>query len=111
MRTLRLIIAVILLLALMVLMAANMTPVDIHLAPEKLKLGLPMLSQVPLALIIVVTLLVGIIIGFLMEFSREAKDRRSLAEKRREVGELRERNERLSRRLEDQGDEIGALNG
>ena len=99
MRTIRLVIAVLLLVVVMVLMSANMAPVDLHLVPQKLALGLPHLSGVPLALIIVVTLLVGIIIGFLMEFAREAKDRRSLAAKRREVGELRERNERLAKRL------------
>ena len=109
MRTVRLTIAVVLLVAVMVLMAANMAPVDLYLVPQKFAPGLPYLSNVPLAMVIVATLLVGIIIGFLMEFAREAKDRRSLAEKRREVGELRERNATLTQRLEDQGDEIGAL--
>ena len=109
MRTIRLAIVVFLLVCVMVLMSANMAPVDLHLVPQKLQLGLPYMKGVPLALIIVATLLVGIVIGILMEFAREAKDRRSLAEKRREIGELRERNERLAKRLEDQGDEIGAL--
>lgn len=109
MRTLRLVILVVLLLALMIIMAANWTPVDLHLAPSKVLPGLPVLTGVPLAMVIVAALLAGFIIGLLIEFIREAKDRRKLTEKRREVGSLRDENARLARRLEERGDEIGAI--
>ncbi len=109
MRTVRLIIAIVLLLIVMILMAANMTPVELFLVPQKILPGLPSLTGVPLALIIICALLTGIVIGFLMEFAREAKDRRQLAEKRTEVGALRDENQKLARRLESHGDEIGAL--
>lgn len=109
MRTVRLVILVLLLVVLMILMAANWTPIELRLAPPQLFPGLPVLSAVPLALVIVAALLAGILIGLLMEFAREAKDRRKLSEKRRQVNELRDENARLVKRLETQGDEIGAL--
>ena len=99
MRTVRLTIAVLVLLVVMILMAANMTPVELYLAPQKFLPGLPTLKGVPVALIIIVALLTGILVGFLMEFARAAKDRRKLAEKRRELSDLRDENLKLARRL------------
>lgn len=109
MRTVRLVILAVLLVILMVLMAANWNPIDLQLAPPQLMPGLPVLVGVPLALVIVAALLAGIVIGLLMEFIREAKDRRKLSEKRRQVNELRDENARLTKRLQAHGDEIGAL--
>ena len=111
MRTVRLVIAALLLLILMVLMAANMTPVELHLLPPKFDLGLPSLKSVPVALIIVCSVLFGIVIGFLMEFARERKHRVKLDQKRAEVGALQDENRRLAKRLERHGDEIGVIGG
>lgn len=111
MRTIRAVIAILILVAVMILMAANMTPVELHILPERFAPGLPTLQSVPVALIIVVALLAGIVIGFLMEFAREAKHRRRLNLKRREVSELRETNAQLAGKLTHQGDEIAAIRG
>lgn len=111
MRTIRTVIALLILLGVMILMAANMTPVELHLIPERFAPGLPTLPNVPVALIIVVALLAGIAIGFLMEFARETKHRRRLDQKRREVASLRDENASMARKLTDQGDEIAAIRG
>jgi uncharacterized integral membrane protein len=109
MRTIRLVLIIIIALSLMILAFANMTPVDLRLLPESLMPGLPVLTGIPVAVVIIFALFMGLVLGFLMEFVREAKDRRKLAEKRREVGELRDENSRLVQRLEEHGDEIGAI--
>ena len=111
MRTIRLIAAALIIIAVMVLMTANMTPVDLHLLPERFVPGLPSLKAVPVALIIAVALLAGICIGFLWEYAREAKHRRRLDQKRREVASLRDQNAALSAKLDGQGDEISAIRG
>ncbi|MFK7942228.1 MAG: lipopolysaccharide assembly LapA domain-containing protein [Paracoccaceae bacterium] len=111
MRTIRSVIAILLLIAVAIIMAANMTPVDLHLIPERFAPGLPTLKSVPVALVIVLALLAGILIGFLMEFARETKHRRRLDQKRREVASLRDKNAELSSKLEDEGDEIAAIRG
>ncbi len=109
MRTIRLTLVILICIVLMILAVANMTPVDLRLAPESVVPGLPSLKSVPLAVIIILALLTGLLLGFLMEFAREAKDRRKLEEKRRLVGQLREENSRLTQRLEAHGDEVGAI--
>lgn len=111
MRTIRMVIAVLILIAVMILMAANMTPVDLHLLPPEFAPGMSTLKAVPVAIIIVISLVAGILIGFLMEFAREAKHRRRLSEKRREVSDLRNENEQLARKLVNEGNEIAAIRG
>ena len=111
MRTLKLAIIILIAICLMVVMTANMTPVNLHLLPERFAPGLPTLQSVPLALIIVVVLVAGIIVGMLMELLRESKFRRRLDEKRREVSTLRDENAKLAQRLAQHGDEVGALPG
>ena len=111
MRTIRMVIAVLILIAVMVLMAANMTPVDLHLLPAKFAPGMPVLANVPVAIVIVASLVTGIVVGLLMEYAREAKHRRRLDSKRREVSELRDQNAQLAKKLDHQGDEIAAITG
>ncbi len=109
MRTIKLIILVIIGLALMLLLAANMAPVDLHLLPAALNVDLFSLTGVPLSMVIVAAVLVGFLIGLLMEFLREGKHRSNLARKRRELNELREENARLAARLEESGNELAVI--
>lgn len=110
MRTLRLVIAGLVLLVLMVLLAANWTWVELRLVPEQMGAGLPSLAA-PLSAVIVAAFAVGFIFGELVEYIREHKHRARLAEKRRQVGTLQEENARLAQRLKAHGDEIGTLPG
>jgi len=105
MRTVKMIILTLLGLALVVLGVANMAPVDLYLLPKEVGGEQLMLSQVPLAAVIVVAVVVGVVLGQFLEYLRERKHRRLAEEKRREVGRLRQEVGRLSTRLgEDEGD-------
>ncbi|MEM0987973.1 MAG: LapA family protein [Pseudomonadota bacterium] len=96
-------------IALILVMSANWTVVDLHLLPSAFAPGLPMLPGVPLTLIIVTAFFGGLVIGMLMELIRESKHRRRLDQKRREVADLRDENTRLTRRLSQLGDDVTAL--
>ncbi len=109
MRTIKLIILAIIGLGLMLVLAANMAPVNLHLLPAALNINLFSLTGVPLSMVIVAAVLVGFLIGLLMEFLRESKHRGNLARKRRELAELREENARLVARLEESGNELAVI--
>ncbi|MEM9148242.1 MAG: LapA family protein [Pseudomonadota bacterium] len=88
-------------LGLVVVGVANIAPVDLHLLPPELGLEATRLTAVPLSAVILVSVLVGVVIGHLMEWVREAKHRRMVEERNREVGRLRREIRRLSDRIGD----------
>lgn len=99
MRTLRFALLIILGLAMMLIIAANMAPVDLHLAPKAMGLDGLSLMGVPLALVIVLAAVGGFLVGLLIEYIREAKHRSLLEEKRREINRLRDENAKLAEQL------------
>jgi uncharacterized integral membrane protein len=109
MRTLKLVIAVALALALMVVVAANMAPVELRLFPEALGIDFGSIRNIPLALVIVATFLLGFLVGELVEFTRERKYRALLGEKRRELALVREENNRLAQRVGAKDDELALI--
>ena len=106
MRTLKLLILILLGFGLVVLGVANMAPVDLHLLPPEIGGPGSTLTQIPLSVVILGSVVVGAIVGFLLEWLREAKHRRLAAEKKREVGRLRSEIARLSTRLGDDSDDL-----
>ena len=109
MRILKLVIAVLIALALMIVVAANMDPVSLELWPEQFGVGTLGIDGVPLALVIFGTLLIGFLLGQLIEYARERRYRAELAEKRRIVAGLREENDRLSRKAGEHDDELALI--
>lgn len=109
MRTLKLIIAVIVALILMIVAAANMEPVDLELWPTQFGVGTIGLYGVPLALVIVVTLAAGFLIGELFEWSRERKYRAQLSAERRRAARLQGENDRLLQKMGAQDDELTVI--
>jgi uncharacterized integral membrane protein len=109
MRTLKLVIALVIGLALMLVVAANMDPVDLRLFPEALGIDFGSLDDVPLALVIVATFLLGFLVGELVEFTRERKYRALLAEKRRELALVLDENQRLAQRAGVKDDELALI--
>ena len=106
MRTLKLLILLILAAALIVLGVANMAPVDVHLLPERVATPETTIERVPLTAVMFAAVAIGIVVGFLLEWLREAKHRRLAAEKKREVGRLRSEIARLSTRLGEDAEEL-----
>ena len=109
MRTIKLVIAAALAVSLMVIVAANMTPVDLRLLPDAFGIEVLRLTAVPLSMVIVIAALTGLLVGYLLEYAREAKHRANLARKRRELGELRDQNTRLIAMLEKHGEDLSLL--
>ncbi len=100
-KAIKMVVLVLLALVLVVVGVANMTPVDLHLLPPVIAEGRWTLPQVPLVAVILVSILLGILIGELIEWAREHKHRRMARQKRREAEALARENETLKRRLED----------
>ncbi len=109
MRTIKLVILTIVGVALMLVLAANMAPVDLHLLLGALGVNASSLTGVPLSLVIVVAVVTGFLVGLIIEYLREGKHRANLSRKRREISELREENTRLAQRLKDQGVELSVI--
>ena len=100
-RAIKLVLLALLALVLVVIGVANMTPVDLHLLPPGIWANGYTLHQVPLIGVILASVLIGILIGELVEWARERKHRRTARRKRREAETLARENEQLKRRLED----------
>ncbi|GMG82172.1 hypothetical protein LNKW23_13850 [Paralimibaculum aggregatum] len=109
MRIVRLGVLSVLGLGLVVVGVANRAPVDVFLLPQGLGLPEAELRGVPLAAVIFAAVLVGIVVGQVMEWVREAKHRRQVEEKTEEVWRLRKEIKRLSLRLGEGEDEMPAL--
>jgi len=83
---------------------ANMAAVDLHLLPQGLGGESLTLRGVPLAVVILVSILVGVVLGEVFEWARESKHRRSARNGAMEVAALRKENAILRRRLGDDDD-------
>ncbi len=106
MRTIKTVVLGLLAAILIILGVANMAPVELHLLPPALFGERWGISGVPLAVVILAAVLVGIVIGQLIEFIRERKHRRVAEEKRREIVALRQEVGRLRAQLGDRADEL-----
>lgn len=83
---------------------ANMTPVDLHLLPPEIG-GLEYtLHQVPLFGVILAAIFLGLLLGYLFEWAREYRYRRTARVKKREADELAAENRALKRKLEGDSD-------
>lgn len=109
MRSIKLAILVVIVVALMVVLSANMAPVDLHLLPKALGAQVPHLPGVPLAFVIMASILFGLLLGAFIEFIREGKHRSALRQHKRAVGTLKQENSKLHRRLGDDDDDLPLL--
>ncbi len=77
-------------IVLLVVALANRTPVPVHLLPEDMAtlLGLSQAWELPLFLIILGSVAVGVLIGFVWEWFREMRIRAEARGKSREVARL-----------------------
>lgn len=110
MRTIKSVLLIVIAVIVMLVMAANMASVELNLLPRALAAG-GWSIKAPLAGVIVVSVLTGILLGFLIEYLREAKHRRRLGENRSEIARLKAENARLSKQAGGHGDDLPGLIG
>lgn len=101
MRTIKLIVLGLLAAILIALGVANMAAVDLYLLPAKLFGDAFSIKEIPLAVVILAAVLLGILVGLVIEFLREHKYRRVAEEKRREIVRLRQEVSQLRAKLGD----------
>ncbi|MEM1344909.1 MAG: LapA family protein [Pseudomonadota bacterium] len=97
-------------LAMVLVGVANMAPVDIYLLPPEIGGPDLVLRAVPLSVVMLGAAVGGILIGYLLEWLREAHHRRLAAERKREVNRLRGELARLGSRLGDVDEDLPELN-
>jgi len=98
MRTIKLIVLALILVAIVVLSLANRDDVVLNLLPEGMARIMPFSIEVPLFVVSLVSIVVGMVLGYLLEWFREHKHRRRATVKSREAEQLSRENERLRRK-------------
>jgi uncharacterized integral membrane protein len=106
MQTIKLIVLGLMAAILIALGVANMAAVDLYLLPAKLFGDAVSIKRIPLAVVILAAVLLGILVGLVIEYLREHKHRRMAEEKRREIVELRQEVTRLRAKVGSQGDDL-----
>lgn len=96
-------------IGLIVLGLGNMGPVDLFLLPEKVAGESYALRGIPLAAVILASVMLGLVIGQVLEWLREGKHRRMSNDRGREVTRLREELSKVKRRIADPDDDLPKL--
>lgn len=104
MRTIKTVLLGLLAVCLVLVGVANMAAVDLYLLPPALAGEGFSLKGVPLAIVILAAGFAGAVIGLILEWFREHKQRAQASEKRREIAELRQEVTQLRARLAEKGE-------
>ncbi|MEL6265307.1 MAG: LapA family protein [Pseudomonadota bacterium] len=105
-RLLRAAVLLAILVVLVILGVANMQPVTLQLLPEGITASTPALAGVPLSVVILAAMLLGFVVGEVFEWVREAKHRKEVANRGREIQSLRAENARLRSKLADPKEDL-----
>ncbi|MEL7348150.1 MAG: LapA family protein, partial [Pseudomonadota bacterium] len=92
--------------ALVVLGVANMQPVTLHLLPSGIVDAAPSLPNMPLSVVILAAMLLGFIVGEVFEWVREAKHRKEVRTRGKEIQQLRAENARLKTKVSDPKEDL-----
>jgi len=111
MRTVKLVLLGLILIALVVLALANRELVTLHLLPEAMARVMPISVQLPLFVVCLLSVVVGMVLGYLLEWLREHKHRRQATQKTREAAKLNVEVDRLRRQSGKAEDDVLALLG
>lgn len=109
MRTFKLILLALILIAIVMLAVANREMVTLNLMPQALSGVLQASVQLPLFLVSILSILVGMVIGYLFEWLREHKHRRRAADAAREAERMRRERDRLRQQTGRADDDVLAL--
>lgn len=111
MRTLKYLILALVLIAIVVLALANRETVTLHLLPSGMQRVVPLSVDLPLFVVILLSAVGGIILGYLFEWLREHKHRRLAARKSQEARQLNREVSRLRQETNRPEDDVLALLG
>jgi uncharacterized integral membrane protein len=111
MRTLKLLVLGLILLAVVVLAVANREAVILHLLPPGLDRVMALSIELPLFVVILVSVVAGMVLGYLLEWLREHKHRRRAAQKEQEAARLHREVAHLRKETGRPEDDVLALLG
>jgi uncharacterized integral membrane protein len=111
MRTFRYLVLGVILLVLVVLALANREPVTLNLLPSGMARVMPVAIELPLFVVCLLAVMVGMVLGYLLEWLREHKHRRHATHKAREAARLNAEVDRLRRQAGKPDDDVLALLG
>lgn len=110
MRTIKLILLALILVAIVILAIANRGPVTVNLLPEGMSRLMPGASvELPLYLVCLISTVVGLVLGYLFEYLREHKHRRRATENARAAAKLDRDINRLRKETNKPEDDVLAL--
>lgn len=111
-RTIKLIILAVIMIALVLVGVANRDGVVVKFLPQPLAELLPYPSatpEVPLFVVILAAVAVGLLLGYIIEYLREAKHRRLATAKAREASRLKDKVKDLQKKTGETEDDVLAL--
>ncbi|MEM8787773.1 MAG: LapA family protein [Pseudomonadota bacterium] len=110
-RFIKLLVLTVLLLGIIILALANRGPVTLFLLPEVAAGILPqrLSLELPLFAVILASIMVGLLIGYILEWLREHKHRRAAVQKDREAARLSREVETLKAKHVSNEDEVLAI--
>jgi lipopolysaccharide assembly protein A len=111
MRTLKLLALGLILVAIVVLAVANRETVVLHLLPQGLDRVMPLSRELPLFVVILASVVLGMALGYLLEWLREHKHRRRASRKAQEAARLNREVAQLRKETGRPEDDVLALLG
>lgn len=110
-RFIKLTIATIVMLAIVLVAVANRELVTVKLLPDPISevLGLTYAVTLPLFIILLAAVLIGLLLGYLIEWIRERKHRREVTIKARELSKLETEIQKMKKDSGSQEDDVLAL--
>jgi uncharacterized integral membrane protein len=109
MRYLRYSFYAVLMVVLVMLALANREIVTLAVLPEQLSSILPVSIQLPMFVVIMLSMLAGLLVGYVLEYFREHKQRREAAVRKREVDILAREVDALKKQAGTEEDDVLAL--
>lgn len=108
-RFIKLLFLAILMAAIVILALANREMVTLHLLPAGVSSILALSVELPMFAVILISVLAGLLLGYVLEWLREHKHRRVAAQKEREASKLQREVETLKKKHMSTEEEVLAI--
>ncbi len=110
-RYIKLALATVIMIGIVLVAVANREFVTLKLLPDPIAdvLGMPYSVTLPLFIVLLAAVLIGLLLGYLIEWLRERKHRKEVNIKSRELSKLESEVQRMKKKSGEEDDEILAL--